>query len=204
MPRSPSYFGISYSRIRWSRNVFHVSSHASRWSWWRSWRVVREDEVWLEPLQLLEDVLDAAPSYGRKPSRNSWSRTSDDRRREESGCTGARLVGALAGAPSTTHVTSRSGLRARKREHVPPHRSRCRRHGSRRRDATDPLSRRSRRLRCTMVNALGGRAVPRRVAALDERVEVLLVLDRVHRLPEPVVPICEQSPGPPRVERLRP
>ena len=29
-PRSPSTFGISYSRIRWFRNVFHVSSQASR------------------------------------------------------------------------------------------------------------------------------------------------------------------------------
>ena len=29
-PRSPSYFGISYSRIRWSRNVFQVSSQTSR------------------------------------------------------------------------------------------------------------------------------------------------------------------------------
>ncbi len=35
-PRSPSYFGISYSRIRWSRNVFQVSSQRRRWSWCRS------------------------------------------------------------------------------------------------------------------------------------------------------------------------
>ena len=37
-PRSPSYFGISYSRMRWSRHVFQVSSQTSRWSWWRSCR----------------------------------------------------------------------------------------------------------------------------------------------------------------------
>ena len=29
-PKSPSYFGTSYSRMRWSRNVFHVSSQTSR------------------------------------------------------------------------------------------------------------------------------------------------------------------------------
>ena len=29
-PRSPSTFGISYSRIRWLRKVFQVSSQASR------------------------------------------------------------------------------------------------------------------------------------------------------------------------------
>ena len=29
-PRSPSYFGISYSRMRWSRHVFQVSSQTSR------------------------------------------------------------------------------------------------------------------------------------------------------------------------------
>ena len=29
-PRSPSYFGISYSRIRWLRHVFQVSSQTTR------------------------------------------------------------------------------------------------------------------------------------------------------------------------------
>src|SRR3954470_23444638 len=35
---SPSYFGTSYSRIRWSRKVFQVSSQLTRWSWCRSAR----------------------------------------------------------------------------------------------------------------------------------------------------------------------
>ena len=29
-PKSPSHFGISYSKIRWLRKVFHVSSHTLR------------------------------------------------------------------------------------------------------------------------------------------------------------------------------
>src|SRR5262249_24351889 len=32
VPTSPSYFGISYSRTRWFRNVFQVSSQTRRWS----------------------------------------------------------------------------------------------------------------------------------------------------------------------------
>ncbi len=59
-PRSPSYFGISYSRIEWSRNVFHVSSQASRWSWWRSCRACVRTRSGSTRLQLLEDVLDLA------------------------------------------------------------------------------------------------------------------------------------------------
>src|SRR4029450_7854297 len=35
-PRSPSYLGISYSKTRWPRKVFQVSSATSRWSWGRS------------------------------------------------------------------------------------------------------------------------------------------------------------------------
>ena len=35
-PRPPSHFGISYSRIRWSRKVFQASSDTTRWSWCRS------------------------------------------------------------------------------------------------------------------------------------------------------------------------
>ena len=38
------------------------------------------------------------------------------------------------------------------------------------------------------------RRVPGNVAALDDRVEILLVLDRVHRRPEPVVAIDDQLP----------
>jgi hypothetical protein len=32
-PRSRSYFMISYSRIVWSRQGFHVSCEMRRWSW---------------------------------------------------------------------------------------------------------------------------------------------------------------------------
>ena len=35
-PKSPSYFGISYSRMKWLRQVFQVSSETSLWSWCRS------------------------------------------------------------------------------------------------------------------------------------------------------------------------
>ena len=56
---SPSYLGTSYSRMKWSRNVFQVSSQAMRWSWCRSLRwCVRIRSGEKSRLTLLEERLD--------------------------------------------------------------------------------------------------------------------------------------------------
>ena len=44
-PRSPSYFGISYSRTRWSRKVFQVSSRDEPVVLVEVGALVREDDV---------------------------------------------------------------------------------------------------------------------------------------------------------------
>ena len=74
-PRSPSYFGISYSRIRWSRNVFQVSSHARRYP--AVFTRVREDEIGPHVLEALEDLLHLHFAHGWKPSRSSRDSTSE-------------------------------------------------------------------------------------------------------------------------------
>ena len=123
-PRSPSHFGISYSRMRWSRNVFHVSSQTSRWSWWRSSRVCVRTSSRVDPsLQRLERVLDlGADDTGRYPSRKSWTSTSAEPRRARNASALARASAARSPcAREDDPVTTSSGSRASSVRIVPPH-----------------------------------------------------------------------------------
>ena len=64
---SPSYFGTSYSRIRWSRKVFQVSSQLRPVILVQVGTLVGEDHVGREVgLQLLEEVLDALALVGKE------------------------------------------------------------------------------------------------------------------------------------------
>src|SRR5918911_2073577 len=73
--RSASYFGISYSRIRWSRKVFQVSSETSRWSWCRSTPTcVKTNSGETSSFSASKRSFTAPPRYGKKPSRKVSSR----------------------------------------------------------------------------------------------------------------------------------
>lgn len=64
--KSPSCFGISYSSIRWSRNVFHVKSEISRWSWWRTFPGAvpgsRQELAWSPGASPLSEKSPSCPS----------------------------------------------------------------------------------------------------------------------------------------------
>ena len=123
-PKSPSYFGISYSRMRWSRQVFQVSSETSRWSWCRSSPVVGEDEVRRElALQRLELVLHRRAGVGEEAvavvadddRRGSGTPSRNARRR------GARLRRALGRRAEDDPQRPRGrGARPARRRSVPP------------------------------------------------------------------------------------
>ena len=210
-PRSPSYFGISYSRIRWSRNVFHVSSQASRWSWCRSRALVREDHV-------RRDARPSAPRRTPSPRRRRTGRsrrgsssttTCDDAKPRRKSCRArARLVRARPRRRSSTtqHDRRRRDASRRAAAACRRSRSRCRRRARRARGSC--ASRRERRDRAQAehqpARAGRGRAsaavaasqtrptAPRPLSS--ERLESVLVLERVHRRPEAVVRIGEQLP----------
>ena len=74
-PRSPSYLGISYSRTRWSRNVFQASSATRRWSWWASPREGQKIRSGGPALEALELVLEPRPARGRSRPGTASSRS---------------------------------------------------------------------------------------------------------------------------------
>ena len=84
---------------------------------------MRQDEVWVDPLQLLEDILDATPVVRKIAiAKLVEPHIRRARRREEIGRTGPRLVGSLpvGREHDPCHVRDR-GAHASARGCVPPH-----------------------------------------------------------------------------------
>ena len=70
LPRSPSYFGISYSRTRWSRKVWCARSATSRWSWCASpFQCVSISDGSMSRLSASKKSLISAPWKGKYRSR---------------------------------------------------------------------------------------------------------------------------------------
>ena len=165
---------------------------ASRWSWCRSERGMREDEVGLDRLQALEDLLDGPADVRQEAVRKSWTGA-----RPPTGAA-ARNAAALARASSARSPCGREddpgdlelGCARVSARSVPPQpismssawqpiaRTRRSRAAVRREREPEHLVRTTSRSR----GASHGMS-----PLFDDRVEVLLVLDRVHRRPEAVV-----------------
>ena len=197
-PRSPSHFGISYSRIevvaeRVPRQlagepVILVEVVAR----------VREDEVGLDALSSSNASFTASPWYGMYASRKPWTSTSTrGGAREERLGARARLGLALALAPQHDPVTSTPGCARVSARSVPPQPismssawqpiASTRRSGARRRRARGRASGGPR-----LVVLAEPDLAPRRAARLVQRLEALPVLDRVHRPEEALVRVRDR------------
>ena len=191
-PKSPSYFGISYSRIRWSRQVFQVRSETSRWSWCRSSRKCVKTRSGENSRFRSSNVL-----LHRRARVRAGSRRGSPARPRASTATRSRKAAADARASrprsaelqKTTHApraadARRSGGAACRRS-----RSRCRRRARRARGPASgprPILEEAhagftRRLRPLLPD------LPGRVAARIDVLEELLLLEGVHARPEAVV-----------------
>ena len=109
--RSPSYFGTSYSRIRWLRNVFQVSSQTKRWSWWlsaRRWVRIKLGSIW--DFSRSKSFRIGSPSCTKYMSRKSSTITRNEATEPANSSALARASSARSSvALRTTQTTSRSG-----------------------------------------------------------------------------------------------
>ncbi len=190
-PRSPSYFGISYSRMRWSRNVFHASSATSRWSWCASSvRGTRMRSGEVDALERLEPLLDLGEARGKEAVARSWKTISRSRRRR--GTTRAERVPSRTRSAVpliTTQVATRRRPPAAARGSCPPAPISMSSGWAPRHRSLEPAGRqRSERQHRRQASRSWSQTAHGGVPPSYISSSVLLVLERVHRRPEAVVP----------------
>ena len=169
---------------------------------------VREDEIGIDVLQPLEDVLDlpADVRAGSRRGTRGRERRPTPRRRGTPPRSPAPRRSRSPLAASTTQVTSSSGTSSREREQRPPAadldvvRMTADREDAPNGRVAPPSARLEHQPRSAPRGARARDASPLE----HDRVEILLVLDRVHRRPEAVVAVHDQLASLRQPERLRP